>query len=269
MPRSLEAGRRAGQVTSAGPMAGPRLRALARRLQYAGGQVRCPCCERSFGRFILGDYPTQVICPGCGSRPRHRLLWLYLREQVEPGLGEADVLHFAPERVLGERLRRESGRYVSADLSDDRSPTVLADITALPFEDAGFDLVLCSHVLEHVDDDGRAMREMCRVLRPGGAALIQSPVNHYQAQTFESAEVTTPEERARYFSQPDHVRVYGRDVERRLSDAGFTVSLYPPPAALDEEVAERFGLVLAHGPLRNEIYVCEAGAAPVPSSGGK
>jgi SAM-dependent methyltransferase len=139
---------------------------------------------------------------------------------------------------------------------------VIADITALPFEDESFELVLCSHVLEHVEADAAAMREMRRVLRPGGAALIQSPVNHDQERTFESPELTSPEQRARYFSQPDHVRVYGRDIVQRLERAGFEVAPYPADGGSDAVANERYGLVPVHGPLRNEIYVCRRRSEP-------
>lgn len=240
-------------------MVGRRARVLKQRLRYAGRRVRCPCCNRRFGRFIVGDYPTQVICPGCGSRPRQRLLCLYLERRVGARLGELSVLHVAPEHSMANRLHREAGRYVSVDLSEERSPSVVADITSLPFDVASFDLVLCSHVLEHVPSDRAAMREMLRVLRPGGEVLVQSPVNYDQRQTFEDPQVTSPQERARLFSQDDHVRVYGRDLGERLEEVGFEVVVHTSPS---DPGAGRCGLVPAHGPLRNEIYICRHPVGP-------
>ncbi|MFL5906651.1 MAG: class I SAM-dependent methyltransferase [Solirubrobacterales bacterium] len=166
------------------------------------------------------------------------------------------MLHFAPEPALATRLRKAAGNYVSVDIDRSRSPSVVADITELPFDDASFDLVLCSHVLEHVPDDGRAMREMNRVLRSAGVALIQSPVNYEMEKTLEAPGVTSPEERERLFSQPDHVRVYGRDLRDRLEAAGFVVSVDFYAGELSEAEATRQGLMPTFGPLRNDLYVC-------------
>lgn len=170
-----------------------------------------------------------------------------------PGTGDS-VLHLAPEPILVSRLRSIPGvRYESADIDPDRNPTTLADLTDLPFDDRSFDLVLCSHVLEHVVDDRAALREMHRVSKLGGRVLIQSPVNYEQAETFEAPEIVDPAERLRLFSQDDHVRVYGPDLKSRLQGANFELSIFDS-AELGEEATERFGLVPSFGPLRNDIY---------------
>jgi SAM-dependent methyltransferase len=138
-----------------------------------------------------------------------------------------DVLHYAPEPSLAAALGEAVGvRHVSIDL-ESRLADHAMDATALDFPDASFDLVICSHVLEHVPDDRRAMREMQRVLRPGGTALLQHPVVPGQA-TFEDPSITDPHERLRLFSQADHVRVYGPDISERLQGAGFDVSVIAP-----------------------------------------
>ena len=181
--------------------------------------------------------------------PRHRLAWLFLR-----GERFGDVLHVAPEPVIVAKLEPRARRYVSADLESGRA-MVEADLTALPFEDAAFDLVLCSHVLEHVPDDRAALRELRRVLRPGGLAVIQTPVNHDQPVTYEDASVTDPEERLSRFSQPDHVRVYGPDLLARLRDAGFGVSVVDAVDWPPDQIA-RYGLFPRWRSLRNELFVC-------------
>lgn len=181
---------------------------------------------------------------------------MYLRARGLPAVGDR-VLHCAPEPFLEQALRGIVGEgYVSVDLEDPRA-MVSADLTALPFEDASFDLVLCSHVLEHVPDDRAAMAEMARVLVPGGEAIVQSPVNHDQTWgTYEDPSLTDPEERLTRFSQADHVRVYGPDLSARLQEAGLLVSVERPAEAVDEQTVARLGLVPRIGPLRNELYRC-------------
>ena len=232
------------------------VRRLVRVVRFAGRGVECPCCGGRFSRFATGDFPTAVACPRCQSRPRHRLLWLYLRDCFPIGEVGA-LLHCAPEQALRERLASLVPEYVSVDVDDSRSPTVVADITRLPFPDASFDLVLCSHVLKHVIDDRRAMAELRRVLRPAGTALVQSPVNYSMNGTFEVPGVTSPQERLRLFSQSDHVRVYGPDLKDRLESVGFSVAIECYADKLDHRAVERFGLVPRVEPLRNDIYRCE------------
>jgi SAM-dependent methyltransferase len=166
------------------------------------------------------------------------------------------VLHFAPEGAIRDRLAALPGiAHTTSDL-EARDVDVTADITALPFEDGSFDLILCSHVLEHVPDDRAAMREMQRVLAPGGVAIVQSPVDHASPLTYEDPSVVEPAERLAHFSQPDHVRVYAPDLLDRLEAAGFAVQLdrYAERFAPDE--VERFGLAPRFMSLHNELYIC-------------
>ncbi|MEA2479919.1 MAG: hypothetical protein QOJ07_1841 [Thermoleophilaceae bacterium] len=202
-----------------------------------------------------GELARSLACPHCGSRPRHRFLRLYL--DANPVPRGASVLHVAPEPIIETWLRDLAGdAYVSADLEDPRA-MVKADLTALPFEDDSFELILCSHVLEHVPDDAAAMREMARVLRPSGRAIVQTPVNYEQDATFEDPTVESPEERLRLFSQVDHVRVYGPDVRDRLEAAGFAVDIEVADDLFDAADCERYGLAVRDAwPLRNDLYVC-------------
>jgi len=197
-----------------------------------------------------------VLCPRCGSLPRQRLLWWYLRDEGVLERGALQILHVAPEHGLEPRLRALPGaRYTSVDLHDPRA-TVCADLTDLPFPDAAFDLVLCSHVLEHVPDDRAAMGELARVLRPGGLAVVQSPVNYEMAATHEDPALTDAQERLRLFSQRDHVRVYGPDLLERLIDAGFAVAVHDPAERLPADLTAHYGLDQPPGPLRNDLYAC-------------
>ena len=247
---------------SLGP-ARPALKALRGRLNvilYAGRRFHCPCCGGRFrtffafrpreGRTFVGVRP-HARCPGCGSLERHRLLWLFFQNETNLFRAPLRVLCVAPEPALQKRLRAlPQLDYLSIDLE---SPSAMerADITALPYADGCFDVILCNHVLEHVPDDSRAMRELCRVLRSGGWALLQAPVDKGREVTFEDPSVQAPAERARLFGQTDHVRIYGRDYPDRLRAAGFQVSEIDYGAKLGPESVEYHSVHYV-----DDVYYC-------------
>jgi len=189
------------------------VRAAIQRRRERGDAVECPICGGRFRRFLPYNGRAGAVCPGCGSAERHRLLWLWLREEDRL---HGDVLAFGPDDATDARLRRLPGvRYTSSDI-DGSQAMVAADISALPFADDRFDVVLCSHVLEHVEDEQGALAEIRRVLRPGGWAALMVPVDRDVERTIEDPTATTPEQRLARFGQVDHVRLYGRDVAQRL-----------------------------------------------------
>jgi len=214
-----------------------------RRLLYAGLARSCPCCGGRFRRFLPHGPARRpdARCPVCGSLERHRLLALFFERRPEllrPGMR---LLHVAPERMLESRLRRVPQlRYLSGDLAG--RGAVRLDLGCLPSADARFDAIVCNHVLEHVADDRRALRELLRVLRPGGWAVLQVPLDLQRAQSFEDAGIRDPAERARLFGQADHVRVYGRDYPERLSEVGFALEVWSPEAELAPGSTRRYGL---------------------------
>ena len=190
--------------------------------------VQCPVCGWRFRSFRPAGYVARpnARCARCGSLERHRLLWLYLREHTQVFSEPVRILHFAPEPCVSRRLSAlRHVHYVSADVVSG-SVAVTLDIERIPFEPESFDLILCSHVLEHVTDDGAALKEVYRVLRTGGLALVQIPVDETRSTTFEDPTATDAADRARLFGQSDHVRIYGRDCVERLQGAGFAVDRY-------------------------------------------
>ncbi|MDR2890851.1 MAG: methyltransferase domain-containing protein [Alistipes sp.] len=146
-----------------------------------------------------------------------------------------------PSSEEARQVRRDHGSYITADLESPLADVRL-DVQNITFADGAFDVVFCNHVLEHVPDDRLAMREMFRVMRPGGWGVLLSPVDRGREATFEDDSITSPEERTRVFGQYDHRRVYGRDYGRRLAEAGFEVSEIDFFATLTPDEQRRFGL---------------------------
>ena len=188
----------------------------------------CPICEtwlKCYQDYVFVEPWHDQKCPRCGSLARHRAAWLLFISTTDLlNSRPKRILHIAPESCLERKLRAlPHVEYLSGDL-DGRNAMAMLDITSMDFGDAVFDVICCSHVLEHVRDDRRAMTEFYRVLKPGGWALVVVPISG--DQTFEDPAVTDSAERLRLFGQEDHVRTYGFDVQERLSEAGFSVSRF-------------------------------------------
>lgn len=218
--------------------------------------VRCPLCRGSFDAFLPAGRREGAVCPGCGSRERHRASWLFLEERPDLLAGAESLLHFAPEPYLRDRLAATPGlRYITADLVPGRADLPL-DVTDLKLPDATFGAVLCSHVLEHVPDDRRAMRELHRILRPGGWAIVMVPLDLRLESTYEDPSITEPEGRLEAFLQFDHVRLYARDIAVRLREAGFRVEEVPVAERVGPERARRHGLLVS-----DHVFLCRKGSA--------
>ena len=237
-----------------------RLKQAARRaflrlaaLTNAGHRVSCPCCDHEFRKFAR-FHGKNDQCPDCGSLMRHRSIMLYLRDELQLGRRGGDILQIAPGALQRWLETLPSVRLVTLDRDSPRAE-LRGDVTHLPLGDATYDMVICLHVLEHVPDDRRAMRELFRVLTPGGRAVIQVPPDPV-ATTVEDPSVTSPAERERLFDQYDHVRLCGPDYGDRLEEAGFAVECIDPVAGLDT------GTRLRHGLRTGEpFYLCEKGAS--------
>jgi len=214
---------------------------------YAGNEVTCPVCNKSYKKFLpygrINPRPN-ALCPNCLSLERHRLIWLYLQEKTNFFQKELHILHIAPEACFIKRFEKiHEERYITADIESPLAK-VKMDIHAIPFAEHSFDVVPCNHVLEHVQDDIKAMGEICRVLKSGGFAILQvpffSPVSQH---TVEDPTITDKREREKLFGQDDHVRKYGRDYAARIERSGLVAIQEEFVNTLSDETRKKFGLV--------------------------
>lgn len=215
-------------------------------LLLKGNRYTDPIDGKSFSMFLPYGYGTQrdnVLSPSTLSLERHRLLWLYLKNETDFFSAPHKMLHFAPEQAFYKRFRKlDNLEYTTTDLNSPLAD-VKADICDLPFPDNHYDIIFCNHVLEHIPNDRKAMQEMFRVLRPGGWAILQIPQDLDREKTFEDPTITDPQERARLFGQYDHVRVYGRDYFDKLREIGFQVKEVDYTQTIEPDEIDRYRLM--------------------------
>jgi ubiquinone/menaquinone biosynthesis C-methylase UbiE len=178
------------------------------------------------------------------------MAWLFFKHRTNLlSNSPKKMLHVSPEKQFEKRLKKIPGLdYITADLN---KPNVMVkmDLTNIQFSDNSFDIIFCSHVLEHIDDDRKAMRELCRVLKPSGWAAIMVPLR--DEKTFEDSSITDSTERKRIFGEADHVRRYGLDIEEKLKEAGFSVTVLQLPDVVSGKNIARFGI-------RNQrVFFCQ------------
>jgi SAM-dependent methyltransferase len=188
-------------------------------LFYTGSKFQCNICEKKLSNFVLLE--NDRLCPRCGSIQRTRRLW----ETLNDGLFtvESKILDFSPSRSI-YRLMKKNPNYLSTDLSGDFLSKVAFDITNIDTKNESFDLIICYHILEHIDNDHKAMEELFRILRKGGNCVIQTPFKN--GEIYEDETITSPKQREIHFGQFDHVRIYSEEgLKRRLENVGFIVNL--------------------------------------------
>jgi SAM-dependent methyltransferase len=201
-----------------------------------GSSKHCVCCNAD-QPFRLYGFPPRVdaLCPTCMSLERHRLIKLYYDRNRE-AFDNKTVLHFAPEKSTRKWLEPGAKKYVCGDYYP-VGDQIKLDIESLQFGDGEFDLILCSHVLEHVDDT-KALRELFRVTKPGGRVLLLFPLVEGWSRTFEDAKIVSESDRLKYYGQKDHVRIFGADARARIKAAGFQLSEF----TAEEPDCSAFGL---------------------------
>ncbi len=228
------------------------MRAFIFGITHSGNERECPLCGTSYSKFGRGGVERRddAQCVNCGALERHRFLWLYLQREMKINeQRNLNVLHFAPEKYLENKLRMIFNHYITADIGGD-DVDIKVDITNTPFEKETFDLILCSHVLEHVNNDRKALMELFTILKPDGRALIIIPVE--REKTFEDPSVTDPDERQRIFGQKDHVRIYGKDFIERLKETGFRVNSFLPKDLFNDDDLIKYGIMIES----DVLYLC-------------
>ncbi|MDG1270419.1 MAG: class I SAM-dependent methyltransferase [Ulvibacter sp.] len=210
-----------------------------------GNTYTDPIDGKSYRRFLPYGYAKvreNVLAPGTLSLERHRLFWLYLKNETTFFSAPLRVLHFAPEQAFVQKFKKQKNlTYTTTDLNSPIAD-VKADICDLPFKDNSFDFIICNHVLEHIPDDIKAMQELYRVLAPAGTAVVQVPYDAKREITFEDNTITDQSERTRIFGQYDHLRVYGMDYFKKLSSIGFDVNALDYTSGISSDDIERYRL---------------------------
>jgi len=210
-----------------------------------GNTYTDPIDGKSYRRFLPYGYAKvrkNVLAPGTLSLERHRLFWLYLKNETAFFSAPLRVLHFAPEQAFVKKFKKQKNlTYTTTDLNSPIAE-VKADICDLPFKDHSFDFIICNHVLEHIPNDTKAMQELYRVLAPSGTAIVQVPYDAKREITFEDNTITDQSERTRIFGQYDHLRVYGMDYFKKLSSVGFNVNALDYTQSMSNNDIERYRL---------------------------
>lgn len=191
-------------------------------LIYFGNSVHCNICEKNFSKFIP-YFNDDKLCPLCGSLSRDRRLWEIISNNLKIKKNDR-ILDFSPSRSLLKQLKRIYPNYVSTDFLPNFQVDKRYDISSLPEESNSFDWIVCYHVLEHIDDDIKAMSELFRVLKNNGKVIIQTPFK--DGDIYEDSSITSPSDRLKHFGQEDHLRIYSvTGLEKRLKSVGFNVEI--------------------------------------------
>ncbi|RPD38150.1 methyltransferase domain-containing protein [Chitinophaga barathri] len=223
-----------------------------RGMYYQGSKVECPVCKGKFSRFLeIGYNNRPAQCPRCRSNERDRTFWLFLEKNPDFLFPGVKMLHVAPEEIYYKRFRKDpSIQYTAGDKFvteyEDTYPadTIYLDLTDMNnIPDNTYDVILCSHVLSCIPDDAQAFREVRRVLKPGGKAILQVPVREDLPVTIEDLTLSDPQERISKFGDPNYVRFYGRDYEQRLLAQGLKTHFILLSNMISEAEIRRYGLV--------------------------
>lgn len=223
---------------------------------FAGNGVEDPISGQRFRKFLpygQNKYTKRdnVLSPGTFSLERHRLMWLFLKNETDFFTTRYKVLHIAPEQCFYKKFKKLPNlSYTTADYNSPIAD-VHFDLHEAPFANNSFDVVFCNHVLEHVEEDKVCMKELYRIMKPGGWGIFQVPIDVQRDQTLEDVSINTPRLREKYYWQKDHVRLYGLDYKEKLEGAGFDVEVIDYIKKLSKAELDRYRL---HK--EEKIYLC-------------
>ncbi|MCX8143629.1 MAG: class I SAM-dependent methyltransferase [Bacteroidia bacterium] len=224
---------------------------------YYGKKYKDPIDGKTYRKFLPYGYSEKskrknVLSPGTLSLERHRLLWLFLKNKTNFFNDHLKVLHIAPEQCFLPIFKKMPNlEYITADIESPIADLHF-DLHHSPLPDNSFDVILANHVLEHVEDDIQCMRELYRMMKPGGWGIFQVPQDTTRLTTYEDKNIKTPEEREKHFWQKDHVRLYGLDYPERLKSVGFIVEEYDYTKEFSDQEIDYYRL-----PKGEKIYLCK------------
>ena len=216
------------------------------RIIFHGKKYTDPIDDSNYSKFLSYGYKTvrkNALCPGTLSLERHRLLWLYLDKETDFLNSNLKVLHVAPEQVFYKKFKKlKNWEYFTFDLNSPIAD-IKGDLISTNFKDEYFDLIICNHVLEHIEDDKSALDEMYRILKYNGISILQVPINVERENTFEDLSIKSKIQREKYFGQYDHVREYGLDFKDRVEQAGFKVEMINYSKKISQDLVIKYGLM--------------------------
>ena len=216
------------------------------RIIFRGKKYTDPIDDSNYSKFLSYGYKTvrkNALCPGTLSLERHRLLWLYLDRETNFLSSNLKVLHVAPEQVFYKKFKKlKNWEYFTFDLNSPIAD-IKGDLISTNFKDEYFDLIICNHVLEHIEDDKSALDEMYRILKYNGISILQVPINVKREKTFEDLSIKSKIQREKYFGQYDHVREYGLDFKDRVEQAGFKVEMINYSKKISQDLVIKYGLM--------------------------
>jgi SAM-dependent methyltransferase len=226
-------------------------------LLYYGNRYEDPISGKTYRKFLPYGYGGRakrdnVLCPGSLSLERHRLLWLYLKQKTDFFSKPYKMLHIAPEQCFYKLFKSQKNlEYTTGDYNSPIAD-IHFDLHNAPFKDNTFDVIFCNHVLEHVEDANQCMRELYRIMRPGGWGIFQVPLDTTRETTLEDPSITSEADREKLYWQKDHVRLFGLDYKDMLAEAGFKVTVDGFVKTISAELQDRYRL-----PKGEMIYLCQ------------
>lgn len=223
-----------------------KIKLLLLRIKLKGDRVFCPCCKKSFKIFATfgNERRKNSRCPNCESLERHRLLWMYFENKTNLYKDNLRVLHVAPETVFFHLFKKQKNiDYYPCDIYNKLYPngTIYFDLLNHNLPDNSFDTIICNHVFQYIDDDKKAMQNIYKLMKPGGWAILQVPINTKSKSTYENNLITDPLEREKEFGLKEHVRYYSFDYADKLRDIGFNVCVDDYSAEFTIEENYRYG----------------------------
>lgn len=188
---------------------------------YVGTKFECNVCKKRLRKFIkLGN--GDLLCPFCASLPRTRSLSKHLKDK----LANKTVLHFSPPKCLKNNIQEigKTHEYVTSDFENEFEADLALNIEKIDQPNDKYDVIICYHVLEHIENDQQALTELFRILKPGGQCIVQTPFK--DGEIYENPVIRNPKDRLKHFGQEDHVRIYSPEgLQNRMTKAGFITTI--------------------------------------------